>query len=150
MAILEFVSEIPASQRALFDFHMDFSNVRIVTPPFIKTRFVSVPEEMKAGSRITVEVAQLGRWMPWDIIVERVEEDALLIDVQDGRGPFAAWRHEHRFEVRDSRTFLVDRISYTLPFGMFGTITDILIMQWVQQLVFRYRHRKTIEYFRTR
>lgn len=150
MAELEFVSQIPATQRALFRFHMDFSNVRIVTPPFIKTRFLTVPDTMAAGSRITVEVRQPWGWMPWDILVERVEENTLLIDVQNGRGPFAVWRHEHRFEVRDSATFLVDRISYALPFGPLGRAVDFLFMQWIQRSVFRYRHRKTIEYFRSR
>jgi len=150
MAELRFESVIPSTQKQLFDFHMDFANVRIVTPPFIRTRFVTVPDVMAEGSRITVEVAQLGRWMPWDIRVEKIEADSLLVDVQDGRGPFAAWRHEHRFEARSGRTFLIDTINYTLPFGPRGRIADLFVMQWIQRLVFRYRHRKTAEYFQNR
>ncbi|NUN70978.1 MAG: SRPBCC family protein [Bacteroidetes bacterium] len=147
MADLRFESRIPATQQQLFDFHMDFSNVRIVTPPLFATRFVSVPETMEAGSRIVVEVAGPVGWMPWEIRVEQVEPHRLLVDAQDGRGPFRTWRHEHQFITEQSTSLLIDRITYTLPFGILGRIADLLVMQWVQRLVFLYRHRKTIEYF---
>jgi ligand-binding SRPBCC domain-containing protein len=150
MTVFEFTSEIPATQRELFEFHMDFANVRVVTPPIIRMRFAQVPAEMKTGSSIVVEINQLGLWMPWEISVEEVIPDRLLVDVQRGRGPFRSWRHEHRFEQRNGSTFLTDHIEYQLPFGPLGDIIDVLFMKFVQQRLFSYRHRKTKEYFQNR
>jgi ligand-binding SRPBCC domain-containing protein len=129
---------------------MDFSNVSIVTPPIIKTRFVTVPNVMKVGSAIVVEVNQLGFWMPWEITVKEIIPYRLLVDEQEGRGPFRSWRHEHRFEVNNGTTVLTDHIEYQLPFGLIGAFVDIVIMRFIQRRIFAYRHKKTKEYFRNR
>ena len=150
MTVLEFTSDIPATQRELFDFHMDFSNVRIVTPPVISTRFSQVPETMTAGSSLVVEINQLGIWMPWEITVKEIIPYRLLVDEQEGKGPFQRWRHEHRFEEYGSISRLTDRIEYALPFGVFGKIADAVVMRFIQQRIFAYRHKKTIEYFQQR
>lgn len=150
MTVLEFTSEIPATQRDLYEFHMDFSNVRIITPPIIITRFSRVPETMAAGSSIVVEINQLGIWIPWEITVKEVIPNRLLVDEQNGKGPFQRWRHEHRFEESGSTSRLTDRIEYALPFGVLGKIADAVIMRFVQKRIFAYRHKKTIQYFQQR
>jgi ligand-binding SRPBCC domain-containing protein len=150
MTTLEFTSEVPATQRELFDFHMDFTNVRIVTPPVILTRFAKVPETMRPGSCIVVEINQLGFWLPWEITVQQIVPDQLLVDVQQGRGPFKNWTHEHRFMPHGDTSVLTDKIMYTLPFGPFGALIDLAVMRFVQKKIFAYRHKKTIEYFLNR
>ncbi len=147
MRTLEFTTQIPATQQALYQFHTNFSNVAIVTPRFIKTRFVLVPEEMEEGSRMTVEVDQIFRWMPWDVTVEKLVPHRLMVDVQNGRGPFTVWRHEHHFFERDGKVFLMDRIQYSLPFGFVGKLLDMLFFRHLQLFLFSYRHHKTREYF---
>lgn len=145
---LEFSTEIDSTAKELFEFHTNFANVVLITPPIIKTRFISIPVKMEIGSRITIEVNQFGYWMPWEIIIEHLEPYCLMVDCQSGKGPFETWRHEHRFFEHNGKSILVDKISYQLPFGLAGEIIDILLMRFIQKLVFRYRHKKTKEYFK--
>lgn len=146
--IIEFSCVIDTTTKELFGFHTDFKNVVIVTPPIIKTRFISVPEKMEVGNTIIVEVNQFGFWMPWEILIEKLEPYSLMIDRQSGKGPFKMWRHEHIFKEHNGKSIMVDRISYQLPFGVVGKVIDILFMRFIQNLVFKYRHKKTKEYFK--
>jgi ligand-binding SRPBCC domain-containing protein len=147
MTTLEFISRIPTDQRSLFEFHTDFRNVQIVTPPFIIMRFTAVPDRMAEGSRMTVEIRQIFRWMPWDVNVEVFVPHSLMVDVQSGRGPFNKWRHEHHCIERSDGVYLLDRVQYQLPFGVIGKLFDLILFRTVQKLLFSYRHKKTREYF---
>lgn len=150
MTILEMTTEISTSANALYRFHLDVQNARIVTPKFIVLRFQHLPEKMTIGSTFTVEINQFGFWMPWDIIVEQMIPDTLMVDRQFERGPFRYWRHEHRFTPVAGKTLLTDRIEYVLPFGIVGMIIDRLFFQFIQKQLFAYRHKKTVEYFLSR
>ena len=86
--VLKFSTEIQATSKELFDFHINFNNVTIVTPPMIKVIFLLVPERMEIGSKLIVEINQFGFWMPWEIMVEKLEPYSLMVDYQSGRGPF--------------------------------------------------------------
>lgn len=147
MTTLEFTSRIPADQRSLFNFHTNFSNVEIVTPSFITMRFITIPDKMREGSNMTVELRQFGRWMPWDVTVERLIPNSLMVDVQSGRGPFKTWRHEHHFIEKSDGVYLLDRLHYELPFGAAGKLFDLFIFRTINRLLFSYRHKKTKEYF---
>jgi ligand-binding SRPBCC domain-containing protein len=147
MTTLELISRVPTDQKSLFEFHTDFRNVQIVTPPFISLRFLSLPDRMEEGSRMTVEIWQVYRWMPWDVCVEVFVPHSLMVDVQSGRGPFNSWRHEHHCLERSDGVYLMDRIQYQLPFGSLGRFVDLIIVRSIQRLLFLYRHKKTIEYF---
>jgi ligand-binding SRPBCC domain-containing protein len=150
MTILEFSTEINATQKELFDFHTNFKNVAIVTPPVFKVRFVTIPDSMAEGSEMTIEIKQFGLWMPWDVKVEKLIQNSLMVDYQSGRGPFKYWKHEHQFTERNNKTILKDRIEYQLPFGILGLLIDVIVMRFVQKMVFAYRHKKTKEYFSAR
>ena len=46
------------------------------------------------------------------------------------RGPFPAWRHEHRFaELPDGRTRLTDHVEYRLPAGALGRAANALLVR---------------------
>ena len=46
------------------------------------------------------------------------------------RGPFPAWRHEHRFaELPDGRTRLTDHVEYRLPAGALGRAANALVVR---------------------
>ncbi len=147
MTTLEFTSRIPADQRSLFNFHTNFTNVGLVTPSFITMRFITIPDLMREGSNMTVELRQFGRWIPWDVTVECLIPHSLMVDVQSGRGPFKTWRHEHHFIEKSDGVYLLDRLHYELPFGAAGKLFDLFIFRTINRLLFSYRHKKTKEYF---
>lgn len=150
MTTIIMTSVVPAFLQDLFDFHMDFSNVRIVTPSFITTRFVSVPVRMKEGSAIVVEVGMLGILQRWELTVRTVDRPTLLVDEQTGRGPFAAWRHEHSFTEENGTVMLTDRIQYRMRGGPLGHLVDVLLLRRLHRRLFEFRHQRTIAYFLAR
>jgi len=145
---LEFTLEIAADIDSVFAFHCDVRNVRVVTPSFIPLRFTGAPERLIQGGRMTVGVFTLFRWTPWDVRVETLRAPELLVDVQDGRGPFVSWRHEHRFRAANGLTVMTDRITYELPGGILGRSIDALFVRRLNTALFRYRHRRMLLHFR--
>lgn len=56
-----------------------------------------------------------------------------FVDVQV-RGPFAVWRHLHRFEPTEGGTRVTDEIEFRSPLGPLGRLVDRLVLE-------RYMHR---------
>ena len=68
---------------------------------------------------------------------------ALFVDEQ-ASGPFATWRHEHRFDaVGDHRTRLTDHVTYRVPLGPLGWLADRLFVRRQLVEMFAYRHAAT-------
>jgi ligand-binding SRPBCC domain-containing protein len=44
------------------------------------------------------------------------------------RGPFARFRHEHRFESSDGGTRMVDEVAFAAPFGPLGRLVERLVL----------------------
>lgn len=51
-------------------------------------------------------------------------------------GPFASFRHEHRFEPVASGTRLVDHVEFEAPFGVLGRIAERLVLaRYLRRLI---------------
>ncbi|OOB92124.1 SRPBCC family protein [Rathayibacter sp. VKM Ac-2630] len=44
------------------------------------------------------------------------------------RGPFAHFRHEHRFEADGTGSVMIDRLEYSAPLGPLGRIAEHLVV----------------------
>lgn len=144
---LEFSVELAATLKEVFEFHVHIDNISRVTPPWIKTRIVHTPDELKEGSELTVHVRQFGVWFPWDVSVVTLRPYTLMVDIQSNRGPFALWKHEHRLSGNDGRVVLTDVITYALPLGLLGRFVDAVFFRHLQKKVFGYRHSRMQEIF---
>jgi len=54
----------------------------------------------------------------YDYFVDEMEE-----------GKFKSFKHEHFFEEENNHTIMKDRLQYETPFGIFGKLFDILLLQ---------------------
>jgi ligand-binding SRPBCC domain-containing protein len=52
------------------------------------------------------------------------------------------WHHEHRFEEIEGGVLMTDRVSYKLPFGIFGRLAHALFVK--NQLKQIFIHRENI------
>jgi hypothetical protein len=93
-----------------------------LVPPFERIRLVShtpAPEgsSIGVGARVSIAIGRAPLALRWDALHTACEPPRLFVDEQE-RGPFARWRHEHRFEDQGpQRSRLVDAIEFELPFG---------------------------------
>ncbi len=147
MPTLEFTVEINAPLVRVWRFYDTLDGLLKVTPPETKVKILDPPSAIEQGARFTLVVRQPPLFVPlrWETIITEHRPPELFVDEQ-GRGPFARWHHEHRFEaLPECRTRLTDTITYTPPFGPLGKIADRLFIHAQLTKMFAYRHQKTRE-----
>lgn len=123
-------------------------NLPQISPPGDAVVIESADLPLHEGSRLVIAARDpLGRRLRWESqIVELIPPRALVfgvearfVDVQLA-GPFATWRHSHEFEaVNDRTTRIVDRVDYSLPFGIVGQLANLLLVRWKINSMLRYR-----------
>jgi ligand-binding SRPBCC domain-containing protein len=91
------------------------------------------------GQRVTWQARHFGiRWRMTSRVTQ-FQRPALFVDEQVS-GPFAAFRHEHRFHA-EPRVFgrgagdgdgtrLVDLVEFRAPLGPVGRLAEILALRW--------------------
>lgn len=45
------------------------------------------------------------------------------------RGPFAYWRHTHRFEPHNGGTLMIDEVDFASPAGPIGALVDAMVLR---------------------
>ncbi len=141
--IFERAIELPASIDACFAFHERPGALSRLIPPWESAAIVRSDESLEPGSEVLLKIRILGWNVPWLARHETLDRSKLFTDRQVS-GPFADWRHEHRFEaIGPERTKLVDRIEYELPFGKLGAALGRSFIERKLSAMFDYRHRIT-------
>jgi ligand-binding SRPBCC domain-containing protein len=79
------------------------------------------------GESVTWRARHFGVVWTMTSRVTELEEPVRFVDEQE-RGPFARFRHEHRFAPVDGGTEMVDDISFTAPFGPLGRLAERLVL----------------------
>jgi ligand-binding SRPBCC domain-containing protein len=129
----------------VFAFHLDTRNVARISPPGLRVLSVEGTFPLRLGSEVRLRTRQLPvPWaQTWLVRVARLDEPTLIVD-EMLRGPFAVWRHEHRFaELPHERTLLTDHVTYTLPGGVLGRVANALVGRRLLLATFRRRERLT-------
>jgi ligand-binding SRPBCC domain-containing protein len=77
---------------------------------------------------VTFRARQLG--IPWTISsrVTSYEPPHRFVDEQTS-GPFASFRHEHRFESTTGGTRMIDDWEHVAPLGVLGRLADRLFLE---------------------
>ena len=101
---LERSQRISRRHDEVFAFFADASNLEAITPPFLHFRILSpLPIEMRPGARIDYALSLGGVPLRWRTRITEWEPGVHFVDEQES-GPYARWRHTHRFEDQGSST----------------------------------------------
>lgn len=116
--------EIAAPVADLFAFHLDTRNAARIASK--GQEIVSIEGEfpLVQGAEVILRVRQapLPMTQTWRVRVTEVVDPTLVVD-ELIKGPFARFRHEHRFTAIDAdRTLLTDHIEWELPGGPAGRL----------------------------
>jgi ligand-binding SRPBCC domain-containing protein len=143
--MIECSCEIDAPIARVFAFHLDTRNAARIAPPGQRLLSIKGTFPLRLGSEVRLRTRQLPLpWaQTWLVRVAAIEQPTLIVD-EMLRGPFAAWRHEHRFaELPGGRTRLTDHVTYDLPGGALGRVADALAGRRLLLAAFRSRQRRT-------
>lgn len=158
MAVYERSVHVNAPFEDVWDFHSSIDGLDALTPGWVNLRAESVrgpdgeedPDVMVADTTATVSLRPFGvgpRQESTTRIVERERTDddgretGYFVDEMSG-GPFAHWRHTHRFEAVEGGTRVTDHVEYQLAGGSVGRFASPFAVVGFAPM-FRYRHRQT-------
>jgi ligand-binding SRPBCC domain-containing protein len=96
-------------------FHLSARSLLAITPPFLFMRDVDAPQCMTEDSRMAFTLWLGPLPVRWQARIESLDSSG-FDDVQI-EGPFAAWKHTHRFEAQQDGTCLVhDHVRLRLEY----------------------------------
>lgn len=142
---------VQAPLAAVEEFHSTASALEALTPKLVPMKVLSTPEHLLPGTSMTFRLWIGPVPVRWTARLEALEdsqpgklqaEEAGFADVQE-EGPFAFWRHEHRFTAETPTTTRVDdTIEARLrPHPLWGPVG---LAMWVGlPVLFAYRGWKT-------
>ncbi len=78
-------------------------------------------------------------WTMTSRIIE-LERPKFFVD-QQVSGPFARFRHEHRFASVDGGTEMVDAVTFKAPLGSIGVVVERIILRPYLQRLMEKRNR---------
>ena len=137
--VIERSSRLPFSATSVFAWHERPGAFERLAPPWEHARVVERSGGIEDGGQVVLRVGSpVGvRWVARHRDFERGRQ---FVDEQV-RGPFASWRHVHRFEPDGAAaSIMTDRIEYALPLGAVGALGEPLLIRPRLQRMLAYRH----------
>ena len=125
-----------------WEFFSSPGNLARITPPHMGFHITSgTPAKMYPGQIITYRVSPVpGITVNWVTEITHVSKGSYFVDEQRF-GPYRMWHHEHHFEPKDGGVLMTDRVSYKLPYGVFGRMAHFLFVRKQLEQIFAYRER---------
>jgi uncharacterized protein len=116
ISLFESAQTVAAKREDVFAFFSSPHNLEELTPPLLRFHVKRAPREVERGSSISYRLRLHGIPMAWKTLISCWQPARRFVDVQL-HGPYALWRHEHRFRDVPAGTELVDRVHFVLPFA---------------------------------
>lgn len=141
-------SEIAAPTEVVFAWHEQPDAVEQLTPPWEHIEVLERPAPqagLQVGTKVIFKVFIGPFWRLW--VAEHIayKPPHLFADIQL-RGPFAYWRHNHRFESTErGTTRMTDEVEYALPLGWLGELVAGDFTREKLRRMFDYRHQVLAE-----
>lgn len=142
MGAFEASFDLRAPPEAVWSFHADPGGLARITPKPVRVAVDAFEPPLRAGSRIRLTMGAGPLRSRWELVVTGFDAGVQFVDEQVS-GPFARWRHTHRFEPIDGGTRVIDRIEYELPFGRIGRLADALGGRLAMRVLFALRRWST-------
>jgi len=144
---LQRTQTVTGSKRDVFAFFADAFNLELITPAFLRFRILTpMPIAMKEGARIDYGMSLHGLPFTWRTRITRWEPESCFVDEQEW-GPYALWRHTHRFEDQGDQTTMHDLVEYALPWGPLGALAHAFAVQRTLARIFDFRRDALRERF---
>lgn len=128
----------------LWAWHLAPGAFERLVPPWHRVTLDSFPTPFAPGASATLTQALGPLPLRWRSRLVEVTPPHGFVDVAEG-GPFASWRHAHRFDTRPDGVTLIDEIAWEPPLGALGRA---VAGRWITRELHAFlahRHRRTAE-----
>lgn len=129
----------------VWEFYTDIRHLEIITPKKLNLKIINATNQKIILGQETILSAKI-------IIMKRTWHSKITFFQQYEyidemlEGPFIKWKHTHKFKRIDkNKTEIIDKVEFSLPYGVFGKISSIFFTKILRQL-FEHRKDETIKY----
>ena len=136
-------TRLPHRADAVFAWHERPGAFERLTPPWERLQVLEREGGIRDGARVVLEQRRGPVPLRWEIVHRDYEPGRQFADEQVS-GPFAHWRHVHRFEPDgEGASVLEDAVEYRLPAGALGgTVAGGRVARDLER-TFAFRHART-------
>lgn len=145
MPTFEHRSRLAHSPAFAFDWHERPGAFVRLAPPWQKIRVLEQHGGIRDGGRVVFQLRKAGLWLTWEALHSGYDPPRQFVDEQV-RGPFAHWRHVHRFHpdrAETGRCELIEQVDYELPGRRVGHALLGRTVRRDLERVFVWRHQRT-------
>lgn len=138
---LHTTQKIPGTIAQVWEFISSPANLKKITPDYMGFNITSklLSEKMYPGMIISYKVSPVfGIKMTWVTEITQVRENEYFVDEQRV-GPYSMWHHEHKIEPIDGGVLMTDIVSYKPPFGMLGSLANLILIKKQLNEIFNFR-----------
>lgn len=129
----------------VWEFYTDIRHLEIITPKKLNLKIINTTNQKIILGQETILSAKI-------IIMKRTWHSKITFFQQYEyidemvEGPFIKWKHTHKFQrINKNKTEIIDKVEFSLPYGIFGKIGSIFFTKLLRQL-FEHRKNETIKY----
>lgn len=139
---IDLVTNIDAPLEVVFDLARDLDlHARSMTHTGERAVGGRTTGLINVGETVTWRARHFGIWFTLTSLITVVDRPTTFADEQ-ADGPFAWFRHEHRFELRaGGGTRMTDRWEHRSPFGPLGWLADRLVLARHMRVLLETRNR---------
>ncbi len=141
--------QLPISVEQAWDFLSSPKNLQKITPAHMGFEILTenLPEKVYPGMIIQYNVRPvLNIPMRWVTEITHVDHLNFFVDEQRV-GPYRIWHHEHHLKVIPGGVEMNDIVTYQPPFGVLGSIANMLFIKGQLKEIFAFREQKLTELF---
>lgn len=139
---------IPAPLQKIWEYFCDPKNLNEITPPDMNFEILQGADvKMYVGQLIEYRVEFVrGIRSRWLTEIAHVRAGEYFVDEQRV-GPYRFWYHEHDFQQVSTGTKMTDRVTYVIPFGFLGDLSNAFWIEKRLGQIFDFRRHKIVELF---
>ena len=131
---------IAKSKNEVFDIFKTPENLEQITPSNLNFKiYTPSPILMDKGTLIEYRIKLLGIPIYWKTLINEYHPPEYFSDIQL-KGPYSKWDHTHVFKECKNGTMMIDKIIYSIPFGIIGRIAHSIWVKEELNRIFNYRY----------
>ena len=136
-------SVLPFDRKQVFEWHLRPGAFERLTPPWADVEVLEKSGEISEGGTVLLRVTRGPVSVKWRVKHTDFEHGALFTDEQV-KGPFAHWKHSHRFsDAPEGGTRYVDEVDWDLPAGpLLKLVGGAAAARKELERMFEFRHQR--------
>jgi ligand-binding SRPBCC domain-containing protein len=129
----------------VWEFYTDIRHLEIITPKKLNLKIIkSTNQKIILGQETIISAKIIIIQSTWHSKITLFQQYEYIDEMLEG--PLKKWKHTHTFKrINENKTEIIDKVEFSLPYGIFGKIASIFFIKILRQL-FEHRKDETIKY----